>query len=265
MPGKFRLNALLISDYLVLINFIAFTGIIPSFALACLCLLEASGARLLHTSARVRADAVIERVKIERVAIQTFDDCSHALLEGGDAVTEAFLHRLFGDGIDLRVDLDHQHVLEVLHRLLDVLREVMVVLVDQAELGTEDLGFLLLADLCEGVAHDGDDHVEDDKHGDERASEEDRPEDDDVICVADEVPRDLEVAQRQPIRVDKRVAEAWHARIFRLFRVLVEDPEEDRLAHDDRREHGADRQGIVHDLDELTHEIGEVIEDSDAG
>ena len=141
----------------------------------------------------------------------------------------------------------------------------MVVLVDKAEPSSEDLGFLLLANAREGVAHDGDDHVEDDKHGDERTNEEDCPEHDDVFRVADEVLSDLKVAQRQPIRVDKRVTETLQPLVLRLLRVLVEDPEEDRLAHDDRREHSADRQGSVHDLDELAHEVGEELEDSDAG
>ena len=90
-------------------------------------------------------------------------------------------------------------------------------MVDQAKLDTEDLGFFLLADECEGVAHDGDDHVEDDKHGDERANEKHRPEHDYVVRVVDKVPRDFKVAQRQPIRVDKRIAKALHALIFRLL------------------------------------------------
>ena len=64
LPNILSLIILLIHDYLI--SFIAVvTGVILSFALgSSVRFLEASGARLLHI-ARVRADTVVERVKVE--------------------------------------------------------------------------------------------------------------------------------------------------------------------------------------------------------
>ena len=75
----------------------------------------------------------------------------------------------------------------------------MIVAVDHGELGAEDLGILLLRDAFKGAPHDGDDHVEDDKHGNESAEEEDQPEDDDVLCVIHEVLSNLKVTQGKPV------------------------------------------------------------------
>ena len=118
----------------------------------------------LHGAATLvsEEDTIVERFEDEGVAVETVNDLSHAVLEDVNAVSDALLHRLLRNWIDLGIHLDCEQVLGVLNLLFGAVWEEMIALVNQAELGAEDLSLLLLGNAIIGVSHDGDDHVEDD-------------------------------------------------------------------------------------------------------
>lgn len=106
----------------------------------------------------------------------------------------------------------------------------MIALVNQAELGAEDLSLLLLGNAIIGVSHDGDDHVEDDEERDERATEEYNPEDYLIFHIVIEAFCYLEVTQCQSVRVDQTICKANKASILWIIGVHIKDPKEECLS-----------------------------------
>ena len=150
MRGELGLIVLLVIDFCIFL-FIAhiILGLLLDF---------------LHGDATLvsEVDAIVERVEDQGVAVETVNDLIHAVLKDVNAISDALLHRLLRNRIDLGVHLDCEQVLGVLNLLFGAVREEMIALVNQAELGAEDLSLLLLGNAIIGVSHDGDDHVEDD-------------------------------------------------------------------------------------------------------
>ena len=150
MHGELGLIVLLVSDFLIFL-FIAhiILGTLLDF---------------LHRTATLVSgvDAIVKRVEDQGVAVETVNDLSHVGLEDVNTISDALLHRLLRNWIDLGVHLDCEQVLGVLNLLFDAVWEEMIAVVNQTELGAKDLSLLLFGNSIIGVSHDGDDHVEDD-------------------------------------------------------------------------------------------------------
>ena len=218
------------------------------------------------------AKAIVDHVEVHGIDTEMLLHGANGALDDANSILEALLLRLLLDEVDLRVDIDNEHVAFGGKLLLAPVANAMVVLRDGLELGARDVRLSVGLNASVGSSHHGNDHVEDDQHRDERANEEDEPEDEgveDLLFVSTgEVLSEVKVSVSQTIRVSEALEEAIDARVFLgigiTLRIHGKQPEEERLSEDNHSKHARQWQSINDDCLNLAHEVGEEVEDLDS-
>ena len=165
-----------------------------------------------------RADPVIHGDLGEGRVHQILSHPLNVMLHFLQSPIQLRLHAVTFEGrLGLRVNINKQNVLVRLKLVLDRLTQPEVVRRDFAELGTENVRFCLPLHALKRGRHESDHHVENDKQRENGPGEENDPEQDNVPAILLEIRRDVEVTQRQLVRVNEAIGETRVARVLGLL------------------------------------------------
>ena len=155
------------------------------------------------------------------------------------------------------VNLDGNHVLISLEMLLNQGWELVVVLNKEGELGSVPNRLIVAVDFFEGTAHNGNDHVENDKQGDDCADYEDKPEDYSILFIF--IACQLKVSESKAVRVNKTQTKAASTFIAWIDGVLIVQVEDYALRQHNSTKHDQKRQRVLDDLLQLADEACEEV------